>query len=315
MAATPDEIRRAAEIIARGGLVAFPTETVYGLGANALDPDAVARIFAAKGRPRTSPLIVHVSGIEMAQEVAAQWPWQAHALAERYWPGPLSMVLPKRRSIPDIVTAGLPTVGIRMPRHPVALELIRRAGVPIAAPSANPFTRLSPTRPEHVSDGLGEAVDIILEGGLSEVGIESTVVGISDTPVLLRPGAVSRTELEGVLGALYQPASPQSESAHASPGLHARHYQPRTPLVISNRNHHGNFVRVWWKHRNDAANAVQLPADPGGFAAALYDTLHRLDRQNFDVIQVEPVPRDAEWDAVRDRLRRAGNSNAGDSVI
>ncbi|MBI1741245.1 MAG: threonylcarbamoyl-AMP synthase, partial [Candidatus Koribacter versatilis] len=183
----------AARILRAGRLVAFPTETVYGLGANALDPDAVARIYAVKGRPPTSPLIVHVASIEMAQSLVTTWPDAAHRLAHRFWPGPLTLVLDKKPTIPAIVTAGLPTVGLRMPAHPIALALIRAAGVPLAAPSANRFTQLSPTTADHVRRSLGSDVDYILDGGPCHVGIESTVLSLAGPqPVLLRPGGISR---------------------------------------------------------------------------------------------------------------------------
>jgi len=190
-------IDRAAELIRAGRLVAFPTETVYGLGANALDPDAVARIFAAKGRPRSSPLIVHVDSVEMARELAAEWPDAAQQLAGRYWPGPLTLVLPKRDIVPDIVTASLPTVGIRVPAHPMALELIRASGVPIAAPSANRFTELSPTSASHVPESLA---DYMLDGGPAKVGIESTVLSLAGAPTLLRPGVIPLNEIENLIG-------------------------------------------------------------------------------------------------------------------
>ena len=184
-----------------GKLVAFPTETVYGLGANALDAAAVDRIFAAKGRPLTSPLIVHVDSVDMARELVTRWPAAAEILAAKHWPGPLTLVLPKQARIPDIVTAGLPTVGLRVPAHPLALELIRRAGVPIAAPSANRFGQLSPTTAEHVRKSLGDAVDLILDGGSTSVGIESAVLSLAgDRPVLLRPGVIPVTELEALIG-------------------------------------------------------------------------------------------------------------------
>src|SRR5215467_1144214 len=181
-------IARAAELIRAGRLVAFPTETVYGLGANALDAAACERIFVAKGRPHTSPLIVHVDSIEMARAFVSEWPEAAETLARRYWPGPLTLVLPKRPAIPDIVTAGLQTVGLRVPAHPLALELIRAAGVPIAAPSANRFTELSPTAAAHVPL---ELADYSLDGGPSHVGIESTVLSLEGEPVLLRPGVIA----------------------------------------------------------------------------------------------------------------------------
>src|SRR5271157_3306039 len=207
--AAPGEINRAAQLLRAGRLVAFPTETVYGLGANALDAEAVARIYAVKRRPSASPLIVHVESIAMAQSLVTNWPEIAYRLARRFWPGPLTLVLEKQLDkqlnnqpvIPDIVTAGLPTVGLRMPAHPIALALIRAAGVPLAAPSANRFTELSPTTADHVRRSLGSEVDLILDGGPCQVGIESTVVSLAETkPILLRPGGIPRIVLEAIIG-------------------------------------------------------------------------------------------------------------------
>ena len=287
------DLARAAELIRAGGLVAFPTETVYGLGANALDPDAVARIFAAKGRPRTSPLIVHVDSIEMARTLASQWSDAADLLARRYWPGPLSLVVPKRPLVPDIVTAGLPTVGLRMPAHPLALELIRAAGVPIAAPSANRFTELSPTAAAHIPESLA---DYTLDGGPARVGIESTVLSLVDTPTLLRPGVISITELEALIGPILQGAAP-AEGAHAAPGMHARHYRPATPLYLDTVAREGKGVVL--------RMGKEMPADPQSYAAVLYETLHRLDTQSLDWIAIEPPPDTPEWAGILDRLRRA----------
>src|SRR3984957_15496645 len=197
----PSEISRAAALIRAGELVAFPTETVYGLGANALDAAAVAKIYSAKGRPADSPLIVHVDSIGMARGLVRDWPRSADLLAQRFWPGPLTLVLPKQPQIPDSVTAGLQTVGIRMPDNAIALDLIREACVPIAAPSANRFTELSPTTAQHVRDGLGEQVAMILDGGRTTVGIESTVLSIvGRDAVLLRPGMVTKGEIEPGIG-------------------------------------------------------------------------------------------------------------------
>src|SRR3954452_23702052 len=222
-----DAVARAAAVLRAGGLVAFPTETVYGLGANALDAAAVARIFDAKGRPHTSPLIVHVDSIGMARDLASRWPEAAEKLATRYWPGPLTLVVPKQPRIPDIVTAGLPTVALRMPAHPLALKFIRTAGVPIAAPSANRFTELSPTAAAHVPEMLADGV---LDGGPATVGIESTVLSLVNAPVLLRPGVIPLPEIEALIGPVKVVST--AEGAHASPGMHPRHYRPSTPLFL-----------------------------------------------------------------------------------
>jgi L-threonylcarbamoyladenylate synthase len=278
------EIRRAAEIIRGGGLVAFPTETVYGLGANALDERAVERIYRAKGRPADSPLIVHAADVEMARSLVIDWPEAAAELARKHWPGPLTLVLRKAGHVPDRVTAGLPTVGVRVPAHPVALALIREAGVPLAAPSANRFTQLSPTDSRHVEKSLA---DYVLEGGPSRVGIESTVISLAgDRPVLLRPGAIA------IAGAA--PAEPAA-GAHPSPGMHARHYAPRTRLILGAPPATGRGF-TW-----------RLPDDPAAAARLLYATLHELDAMNLDWIAVSLPPDTAEWAAVRDRLKRAAS--------
>ena len=299
MSAGVPDVAHAAELIRAGKLVAFPTETVYGLGANALDPAAVERIFAAKGRPKTSPLIVHVDSIEMARGLAAEWPAAAETLARRYWPGPLTLVLPKRAEIPDIVTAGLPTVGLRMPGHPLALELIRAAGVAIAGPSANRFTELSPTTASHVPEALA---DYVLDGGPARVGIESTVLSLVGVPVgppmLLRPGVISLPEMEALIGPI-RVASAPAEGAHASPGMHERHYRPRTTLVLLRDGEAlpaGRGIRA------------EMPADAREYAAVLYETLHRLDAEGLDWIAIDEPPDAPEWAGVRDRLRRAAGS-------
>ena len=289
-------IEHAARLIRAGRLVAFPTETVYGLGANALDEAAVARIFTAKGRPRTSPLIVHVDSVEMARSLAAYWPDAAEALAGRYWPGPLTLVVPKSPKIPGIVTAGLPTVGLRVPAHPLALELIRAAGLPIAAPSANRFTGLSPTTAEHVAESLA---DYVLDGGPARVGIESTVLSLANGPLLLRPGVIPLPEIESVIGPVAL-AGPPANGPHASPGMHPRHYRPETPLYLLAAEDeppagNGAWLRI----------GREMPAAPREYAALLYQTLHRLDAQRLDWIAIERPPDTPEWAGVLDRLRRA----------
>ncbi len=306
---TEEQIREAAQLLRDGALVAFPTETVYGLGANAFDFLAVSRIFAAKCRPQTSPLIVHVSSIEMARELAAVWPESAQKLAERFWPGPLTLVVRKKPIIPDIVTAGLPTVGLRMPAHPVALALLREAGIPVAAPSANQFTQLSPTTAEHVRRGLGRRVGYVLDGGSCEVGIESTVVSlVGEFPAILRPGGVSRREIEGMIGPVSIGVRPD-EGAHPSPGMHPHHYSPRTPLHLVTAGEVPEQGQGAYLQLRSApvhpATVFTMPHDPREYAARLYATLHELDDRGYDWIAVEAPEETPEWESVLDRLRRA----------
>jgi L-threonylcarbamoyladenylate synthase len=307
---SPREITRAAALLRAGKLVAFPTETVYGLGANAIDAAAVDRIYAAKGRPKASPIIVHVATREMAHALVSTWPETAEKLAAAFWPGPLTLVLPKAPIVPANVTAGLETVGIRMPAHPVALDLIRAADLPIAAPSANRFTELSPTTAEHVRRSLGDRVELILDGGPCSVGIESTVISLTrPQPVLLRPGGVSRDKIEAILGPLAA-TSEFDSSAHPSPGLHPRHYSPRTRLIIVKdgvvpTSGRGAYLGFGARPRREVERVVNMPQKADDFAARLYDVLHRLDDEGYDWIAVEEIPETSEWEAVRDRLNRA----------
>jgi L-threonylcarbamoyladenylate synthase len=304
------QIHEAGRRIRAGELVVFPTETVYGLGANALDAVAVDRIYEAKGRPATSPLIVHVDGIEMAQTLVTEWPEAAEKLARRYWPGPLTLVLPKRPHVPDRVTAGLPTVGIRVPAHPVALALIRAAGVPIAAPSANPFTGVSPTTAQHVREGLGDRVSYILDGGPAGVGIESTVLSLGGgNAVLLRPGMLSQQEIETMIGPVTRPHS-SSEGAHAAPGMHRKHYSPATPVVLVEGGRlpsRGRGAYLCFSESLSAGRTILMPAEPTAYAAKLYATLHTLDAEGWDWIAVERPPDRPAWAGILDRLERAAN--------
>lgn len=291
-----EELARAAELIRNGRLVAFPTETVYGLGANALDTQAVRRIYEAKQRPWASPLIVHVSDEAMARSVTAEWPDTAHQLAERFWPGPLTIVVKKAAIVPDLVTAGLDSVGVRVPSQPIALELIRCAGVPIAAPSANRFGQLSPTTAEHVRMSLGDRVEMILDAGPTQVGIESTVVSLRrNPPAILRPGMITPQELEDATGLRWER---ELDMPHVSesPGLQARHYAPRTPFYVLEP----GAMRPAGKGR-----VIEMPADPGAYAAKLYAELHAADQQGWSWIAVEKPPETPEWAGILDRLRRA----------
>jgi L-threonylcarbamoyladenylate synthase len=287
---SPDNIRRAAALIRAGELVVMPTETVYGLAANALDESAVRKIFAAKGRPESNPLIVHIANLEMARSLAGEWPEDAQTLAERFWPGPLTIVVPKQSSVPDIVTAGLPSVALRHPAHPVAQALLGETGLPVAAPSANRFTELSPTAAQHVPE---EFASMVLDGGPCTVGIESTVISlVGGQRRILRPGMVSRAAIEEAIGPVEVGAGVES------PGQHAKHYSPRTPVFLGAPPSSGNGVRL---------DFALMPSDPTGYAEALYRTLHELDQRRLDWIAVEPPPDTPEWDAVHDRLRRAAH--------
>ena len=287
---SPIEISTAAALLRAGRLVAFPTETVYGLGAHALDEAAVRRIFEAKGRPVTSPLIVHVTGVEMARALASEWPDEAELLVRCFWPGPLTIVVPRKSLVPDLVTAGLASVGLRMPAHPIAQALLAAAQIPIAAPSANRFTELSPTAAHHVREGMA---DMVLDGGPCAVGIESTVISLAGPiPRILRPGMITRTQIAEVIGPVELGAGAES------PGQHPRHYSPRTPVIL------GDSPREGRGHRLDLAS---MPCDAAGYAERLYRILHELDQQGLDWIAVELPPDTPEWAGIRDRLIRAAN--------
>jgi L-threonylcarbamoyladenylate synthase len=304
----PAAIARAAAVLRAGGLVAFPTETVYGLGANALDAAAVARIFAAKGRPASNPLIVHLADAADLPRVAGTPNAVAARLAARFWPGPLTLVLPRAAGVPDAVTAGGPTVAVRVPSHPVARALIAAAGVPVAAPSANRSTRLSPTTAEHVLADLDGLVDLVLDGGPTPGGIESTVIDVTgDVPRLLRPGPVGPSALADAVGALARGSV--GDGPARSPGMLEKHYSPRTPLRLVPRGAPTPPGRVGRLALGGASAGavVAMPVEPAEYAARLYAELHRLDALGLELIVVEEPPDTDEWLAVRDRLRRAAS--------
>jgi L-threonylcarbamoyladenylate synthase len=311
---SPANLERAAAILRQGGVVAFPTETVYGLGAAAFDERAVARVFEIKGRPRFDPLIVHAAAREEVLQLVRAFPPPAQVLADRFWPGPLTLVLPKSPRVPDIVTAGLDTVAVRVPNHPVALELLRRAGVPVAAPSANPFGMTSPTTAEHVERLLGSAVDFVLDGGPCPVGIESTVVLVAPEgeAMLLRPGGVPLEEIEALIGPLRQQTSAGQQPL--APGQLLRHYAPRTPIELCQRvpppvpGARLGLLAFTPRDVLPGYAAVEVLSERGDLreaAARLFAALHRLDALGLERIFAQRVPAAGLGLAINDRLERA----------
>jgi L-threonylcarbamoyladenylate synthase len=304
----------------------IPTETVYGLGARALDERAVARVFAAKGRPAHHPLIAHVSGLPQAAELAAEWPEEAETCARAFWPGPLTLVVRRRASVPSAVAGGGDSIAVRAPSHPVARAVIAALGEPVAAPSANRYQGLSPTRAEHAVKQLGDAVDLVLDAGACDAGIESTVLDVRCRPArVLRPGAVDLAALRAVVPDVA--ASPgrvehvERGEARPSPGMDERHYAPRARLLLADTSHEARRIayglasegaRVGVLLREGAEDVAgstlrvrKMPAEPAAYARALYGVLHELDDAGVDAVVVQGVPPDDAWWAVADRLARA----------
>jgi len=325
---TPDlfaaAVKRVAEALRAGEVVALPTETVYGLAANAFNPDAVAEIYRVKGRPAHNPIIVHVASIAMARASVAQWPPVADQLAGAFWPGPLTLVLPRSQAIPDIVTAGGATVGVRLPRHPLIQAVIRECGFPLAAPSANLSNRVSPTDAGHVSRQLGDTLRLIVDGGPCQVGIESTVLDLTDLPPrVLRPGVIHEETLAAVIGEVRRTKGEErSAKGLPSPGLLRKHYAPKSKLVVLSwtddedlRSHlalltsHFSLCHIIAHHHIPSPKGFGrvsvLPHDPAAFARALYAELHRCDEAGAGLIAVEAPPETPEWWAIADRLGKA----------
>lgn len=315
--ATPETIKQAAKCLQRGGLVAFPTETVYGLGADARNPEAVKRIFAAKNRPENHPLIVHLASIEQLNDWAQDIPDMAFKLAQHFCPAPLAFVLKKRPDVSETVTGGQNTVALRIPNHPVALELLRAFGGGIAAPSANRFCRISPTQAQHVADELGDDVDMILDGGACQIGVESTIIDLSgDKPMLLRFGQITRSELETVLQTdVFIPDS-LSQTTVRTAGMMAIHYAPTTPAKRCT----SEMLATLLKDENQKVGVltcgstilstqnctvISLPANPVIYAQNLYAKLRELDALHLDLILVEQPPQGEAWQAINDRLGKA----------
>ncbi|HSQ40963.1 MAG TPA: L-threonylcarbamoyladenylate synthase [Fibrobacteraceae bacterium] len=307
----------AVQILTEGGIVGMPTETVYGLAANAFRADAIAKVFEAKERPWFDPLIVHLPSPDWLSRVASSIPPAAMDLAQKFWPGPLTLVLPKRPEIPDLVTAGLPTVAVRIPAHPLALELIRACDFPLAAPSANLFGKVSPTCAQDVWNQLDGRISGVLDGGPCEVGVESSIVDLTGAqPTLLRPGGLAKEELEMILGPLALPhrTSSPAGAAMSAPGSCSRHYSPETPLHpvgsfhIADKSHVG-LIAFGPDHPERFGFAVVENLSPNGdlheAATHLYSTLRKLDAQELEQILVEPIPEYGLGLAINDRLRRA----------
>lgn len=317
--ATPSHIQAAARRLQNGELVAFPTETVYGLGADARDADAVAKIYAVKGRPAFNPLIVHIADIAGARAIAV-WNERAQLLADAFWPGPLTLILPSHGAVCAAVSAGLPSVALRVPAHPVALELLRQSGLALAAPSANASQQISPTRAAHVAVSLGAEI-WVLDGGPCEIGLESTVLDLTtETARILRPGFLGPRELKPLIGALALPleaATPPDtdESPRVSPGQMAKHYAPRARVRLFSHLTDAHFHAVSLgdgkrlgvialEPTTLKAHEIVLPNEPVGYARELYAALHAMDEAEIELILIEEAPDVAAWRAIRDRLNR-----------
>src|ERR1043166_1961247 len=319
-------VQRASNLLQAGQVVALPTETVYGLAANALNEPAVKRIFEIKGRPAHNPIILHVGTVEMAKQCMSEWPQVAEQLSRAFWPGPLTLVANRAKQIPDIVTAGGPTVGVRWPSHPFIQAVIRQCGFPRAAPSANLSNRVSPTNAEHVYKQLGAKVPLIVDGGQCQVGIESTVVDVSVTPSqVLRPGMIHEHAISAVTGQLGLSAL-EHTGVLKSPGQLPKHYAPKAQLVILSWDNDADLVKQMSDirgQRSEVRDRVHviahtripsgegfvrvsvIPHDAEAFARAIYGELHECDQAGADLIIVEAVPESSEWFAIADRLKRA----------
>ena len=318
-------VTRAAELLHAGEVVALPTETVYGLAANALNAAAVAKIFTIKGRPAQNPIIIHVASIDMAKRYVTDWPAPAGQLAKSFWPGPLTLVLPKSGTIPDLVAAGGATVGLRWPSHPFMQAVIRECGFPLAAPSANLSNQVSPTNAGHVGKTLGGKIALIVDGGQSQVGIESTVIDLTATPPrVLRPGMIHEESLTAVVGNIQYSTSKVPPQNLRSPGLLTKHYAPKAKLVILNWASDADLRRQIENRKSKIESAhviahTQIPSNEGlggvsvmphdaeAFARALYGEMHRCDEAGAELVVVEALPDTLEWHAISDRLNRAAS--------
>ena len=320
------DIEHAVEVLRAGGLVAFPTETVYGLGADASNPEAVTKIFAVKGRPASHPVIVHLANAEQISGWASEVPPIAQQLAAKFWPGPLTLIVKRALKVHDVITGGQDTVALRVPSHPVARRLLARFGGGIAAPSANRHGRVSATTAEHVWREFGDAIECVLDGGEAEVGIESTIVDLSGSaPALLRPGWITASQIASVLGV---PLAAGGAGAPRAPGTLATHYAPQTPLLVvegdllvelaASLARQGKRVAALAfsgaRPLSPGVTWIAAPREAGGYAHALYANLRALDEAGCDTILVEKPPQEAAWAAINDRLTRAASGAPPDDV-
>lgn len=319
MSIVSTSLSKAASHLMEGEVVAIPTETVYGLAGNIFDEAAIRKIFAVKQRPLFNPLIVHLHSLDQLEEIVAEFPPKARQLAEAFWPGPLTLILKKQPKVPDLITAGKDTVAVRIPNHPVTLELLKQLPFPLAAPSANPFNRISPTKSEHVADYFENDIPMVLEGGECQKGLESTIVGFEgDEPIVYRFGALALEDLEKVVGKLR--VKNKKENAPTAPGMLAKHYSPRTKMYLVE-----NLNEFLDSHKNTSIGVLKFTGEPlplegihteilsqtgdlNEGAARLYDALHRLDRMGFDCIVAERFPDWGLGKTINDRLERAANN-------
>lgn len=317
MAIIGTEISKAEEELKSGKLIAIPTETVYGLAGNAFDPSAIAKVFEVKARPSFDPLIVHTASIDRVKTLVDDMPGLAKVLAEKFWPGPITLLLKKKPTIPDLATSGMETVAVRIPRQPLALQLLERLDFPLVAPSANPFGYISPTTAAHVNDQLGDKIDYILDGGTCEVGLESTIIGFDQDqkPVIYRFGGTTQEQIEKTIGKVH--VMPHSSSNPKAPGMLKSHYAPRVPLTlgdietslqkISGREKVGVISFRSYFTAVPRENQIQLAPDGQVDTAAkqLFSALREMDMKDIDIILAEPVPAHGLGLAINDRLRRA----------
>jgi L-threonylcarbamoyladenylate synthase len=303
-----ESLQQAITILHQGGLVAMPTETVYGLAADAKNPEALTKIFQAKGRPADHPLIVHIGDISQLDQWAIDISPATFELAKQFWPGPLTLILKKASHVSGLITGGQNTIGLRIPNHPIALSLLKLFGSGVAAPSANRFGRISPTTADAVREELSDAVDLILDGGQCEVGVESTILDMSgDSPRILRPGMISAEQIEKVL---HQHLSQQKNNSPRVSGSLESHYAPRTKVVLLNKHEFPSFLQnsaVMCFSSYEGFNIITMPSNPIDYAHDLYKVLRELDKKNLQQIIIEKVPESSEWDAIRDRLQRASH--------